>query len=628
MLTDTSGEGEMPLVTANGLSKYYGGQDVFWDLSLQIGHQDRIALVGPNGEGKSTLLRIIADLEEPTAGQVHRKRGLRIGFLPQQAEMVGERTLWQEMDQTFAHLKRLEVELRRLEQRMALKGASLPRYGALLEQFEREGGYAYEARIRQVLGGLGFSEGDFHRPLNQLSGGESTRALLAKLLLEDPELLILDEPTNHLDFQAIEWLENWLGRWDGSLVVVAHDRYFLDQVVERVWDLSFGQLEVYPGNYSAYVQLKEARAERRRQEYHAQQHLIARTEEFVRRYHAGQRSREARGRATRLARLERLERPRQHRTIHLTVQPSTRSGDLVLASQDMVVGYPGQRLFACPDLDLRREECAALLGPNGSGKTTFIRTFLGQMQPLSGEVWLGHHVQVGYLPQHQENLAPERTVLEEILSTRDLPLEGARTLLGSFLFSGDDVFKRIADLSGGERSRVALAKLTLRGANFLVLDEPTNHLDIVSREILTDVLTRFGGTILFVSHDRALADQLATQVWVIEGQELVVHRGNYSDYLAAGERQREEPEATRAQPGVARKATSSDGRAAQKRLERTAVLEQQITELEAQLEELEGHLNLASQARRVDELHRLGRQYELTQERLQELLDRWGQASS
>jgi ATP-binding cassette subfamily F protein 3 len=619
----------MPLVTAKGVSKYYGAQDVFWDLSFQIGHQDKIALVGPNGEGKSTLLRIIADLQEPTAGQVHRKRGLRIGFLPQEADLVGERTLRQEMEQTFARLQHMEAELHRLEQRMAQKGTSLPRYSALLEQFDREGGYAYEARIRQVLGGLGFSEGDFHRPLGQLSGGESTRAVLARLLLESPDLLILDEPTNHLDLQAIEWLGNWLGRWAGSLVVVAHDRYFLDQVVQRVWDLSFGQLELYPGNYSAYVQLKEERTERRRQEYHAQQKFIARTEEFIRRYQAGQRSKEARGRATRLARLERLERPRQHRTIHLAIQPRTRSGALVLASQNLVVGYPGQRLFTCPDLDLRRGECAALLGPNGSGKTTFIRTFLGQMQPLSGEIWLGHNVQVGYLPQHQENLTPERTVLEEILSVEELPLEGARTLLGSFLFSGDDVFKRIGELSGGERSRVALAKLTLRGANYLVLDEPANHLDIISREILTDVLTRYGGTILFVSHDRALADQLATQVWVIEGQALVVYRGNYSDYLAASEMRREQQGTASAQTTILRKATSSsDEKETQKRLHQTAALEQQITELESQLEDLEKQLNLASQARQIEELHRLGHRYELTQEQLQELLAKWGQASS
>ncbi len=619
----------MPLVTAEGLAKYYGAQDVFWDISLQIGHGDKIALVGPNGEGKSTLLRIIAGLEEPTAGRVHRKRGLRIGFLPQQAELAGKGTLWQEMEGVFVHLQRMEAELRDLEQRMAREGAPLSRYSALLEQFEREGGYAYEARIRQVLGGLGFSEEDFHRLLNQLSGGEGTRALLARLLLEEPDLLLLDEPTNHLDLQAIEWLENWLSNWPGSLVVVVHDRYFLNRVVDQVWDLSFGQLETYPGNYSSYVKLKAERMERRQREYEAQQEFIARTEEFIRRYRAGQRSKEARGRATRLARLERLERPRQHRTIHLAIQPSTRSGDLVLASQDLTVGYPGYPLFTCSNLYLRRGECATLLGPNGSGKTTFLCTFLGQVQPLAGRVWLGHNVQVGYLPQRQEGLALEKTVLEEILDVKDLPLEKARTFLGSFLFSEDDVFKHIVELSGGERSRVALAKLTLQGANFLVLDEPTNHLDIVSREILADVLARFRGTILFVSHDRSLVDQLATQVWIIEGQELVIHRGNYSDYLAIREAQQVEEEPV---PGP-RKAAGEDTESEKefqeaRRAQQVAVLEQQIAELEARLGKLERELNLASQVRQIEELHRLGREYEATQGRLQELVEEWAEVEA
>jgi ATP-binding cassette subfamily F protein 3 len=617
----------MPLVTAKSLAKYYGAQDIFWDISLQIGHRDKIALVGPNGEGKSTLLRIIAGLEEPTAGQVHRTRRMRIGYLPQQAELAGERTLWQEMKQTFARLQDMEAELRRLEQRMTQEGSALPRYSALLEQFERDGGYAYEARIRQVLAGLGFGEEDFERPLAQFSGGEGTRALLARLLLESPDLLLLDEPTNHLDLQAIEWLENWLSNWLGSLVVVAHDHYFLDRVVHRVWDLSFGQLEAYPGNYSAYVQLRQERLERRRREYTVQQEFISRTEDFIRRYHAGQRSKEARGRATRLARLERLERPQQHKVIHLAIEPAMRSGDLVLAAQDLAVGYRDRLLFACPDLDLRRGDCAALLGPNGSGKTTFLRTFLEETQPLSGQIWLGHGVNVGYLPQRHESLDLESTVLDEILATRDLPLERARTLLGSFLFTGDDVFKRVGDLSGGERSRVALAKLTLQGANFLVLDEPTNHLDIISREVLIDVLARFGGTILFVSHDRTLIDRLATQVWVIQGQELVVYRGNYSDYLAARQEENGEEEATIRKPTLPRQDASHSGQeGAQEHRQHTAALEERIAGLEAQLGELEESLNLASQGRKIDELHRLGREYEVAQEELQELLEEWTRA--
>jgi ATP-binding cassette subfamily F protein 3 len=619
----------MPLVTANGLAKYYGAQDIFWDLSLQIGDTDKIALVGPNGEGKSTLLRIISGLEEASAGEIHRKRGLRIGYLPQQAKLGGRRTLWQQMEDTFTRLRRMETELRSLERRMTQQGTPVAGYSSLLERFEREGGYAYEARIRQVLAGLGFQQDDFHRPSCQLSGGESTRAFLARLLLEAPDLLLLDEPTNHLDIQAIEWLENWLSGWPSSLVVVAHDRYFLDRVVGQVWDMSFGGLEAYPGNYSDYVQIREHRTRRRLLEYDAQQTFIARTQEFVRRYGAGQRSREARGRATRLARLERLERPRRHRTIHLGIQPSTRSGEQVLASHDLRVGYPGNDLFTCPDLDLRRGESVALLGPNGSGKTTLVRTLLGDMRPLSGDAWLGHNVKVGYLPQHQEDLAPDSTVLEETLSVKELPLEEARTFLGRFLFSGEDVFKRIGDLSGGERSRVALAKLTLRGANFLVLDEPTNHLDIVSREILTDVLARFTGTILFVSHDRALVDRLATQVWVIEERELVARRGNYSDYAEAVRVALVQEVSVSAEPTSSiRDRPRTAERQDRKRLQRAEALEEQIVQVEAQLGDLEVQLNQASQAQLVEDLHRLGQEYELKQGQLQELLDAWGQVST
>lgn len=616
----------MPLLTAENLAKYYGAQDVFGDISLQINYGDKIALVGPNGEGKSTLLRIIAGLEEPTAGQIHRKRGLNIGFLPQQSELAGERTLWQEMKQVFSHLQAMEVNLRRLERQMAQEGAPLTRYSALLEEFERQGGYVYNARIHQVLAGLGFKEGSFEQSLNQLSGGESTRALLARLLLKNPDLLLLDEPTNHLDFKAIEWLESWLRDWSGSLIVVAHDRYFLDRVVNQVWDLSFGELEVYRGNYSTYVELRDARRERRLKEYEAQQKHIASTEDFIRRYHAGQRSKEARGRATRLARLERLDEPRRHKAFHLSIQPSTRSGELVLASQDLTIGYLGRSLFTCPDLELRRGECAALLGPNGSGKTTFLRTFMGRVEPLAGRIWLGHNVIGGYLTQDQEGLDSESAILDEILRVKDLRLQRARTFLGGFLFSGNDVFKRISALSGGERSRVALAKLTLQGANFLVLDEPTNHLDIVSREILIDVLARFQGTILFVSHDRSLVDHLSTQVWVIEGPELSVHRGNYSDYLAAREVEKKEEEPMPVQPVTSRRPTSTGGDRKGQHLPQVKVLEQQIAELENRLSELEQELNSASQARLVEDLHRLGREYETTQQRLQKLLEEWARA--
>ena len=623
----------MSIVTANKLAKSYGAQDVFWDVSLRIARGDRIALVGPNGTGKTTLLRIIAGLDAPTAGRVHRARNLRIGYLPQEADLPGQCTLYEEMLTVFADLRAQQAELRRLEHQMAdpaQREAALKRYGEALHAFELAGGYRYESEIRMVLAGLGFSEEEQHQPLSILSGGQKTRALLAKLLLSQPDLLLLDEPTNHLDLAATQWLEEYLVNWKGSLVVVAHDRYFLDKVAERVWELSFGRLEDYPGNYSRYSTLRAERLERRLAEYEAQQKYIEKTEDFIRRYKAGQRTREARGRQKKLDRLPRLERPREAKKISLSIKTDLRGGDLVLTTEHLAVGYqPGEALFTCPDLCLRRGERAALLGPNGSGKTTFLKTVIGQVSPLDGLVQIGHNVKFGYLAQAHEDLDKENTILDEILEVHNLPLVKARGFLGRFLFSGDDVFKLIGDLSGGERSRVALAKLTLAGANFLLLDEPTIHLDIASREILEEVLSDFEGTILLVSHDRYLINALATQVWVIEGGELRVYDGNYSDY----EEQRSKEQGARGKKqekrGKKREARSQrQGAGGKKREARAKELEEEIAALEAQLAALSEELVAASAAQDVKSLRELGSEYQRVDEELQRLLTQWAEAGA
>ena len=623
----------MSIVTANKLAKSYGAQDVFWDVSLRIARGDRIALVGPNGTGKTTLLRIIAGLETPTAGRVYRARNQRIGYLPQEADLPGQCTLYEEMLTVFADLRAQQAELRRLEHQMAdpaQREAALKRYGEALHAFELAGGYRYESEIRMVLAGLGFSEEEQHQPLSILSGGQKTRALLAKLLLSQPDLLLLDEPTNHLDLAATQWLEEYLVNWKGSLVVVAHDRYFLDKVAERVWELSFGRLEDYPGNYSRYSTLRAERLERRLAEYEAQQKYIEKTEDFIRRYKAGQRTREARGRQKKLDRLPRLERPREAKKISLSIKTDLRGGDLVLTTEHLAVGYqPGEALFTCPDLCLRRGERAALLGPNGSGKTTFLKTVIGQVSPLDGLVQIGHNVKFGYLAQAHEDLDKENTILDEILEVRNLPLVKARGFLGRFLFSGDDVFKLIGDLSGGERSRVALAKLTLAGANFLLLDEPTIHLDIASREILEEVLSDFEGTILLVSHDRYLINALATQVWVIEDGELRVYDGNYSDY----EEQRSKEQGARGKKqekrGKKREARSQrQGAGGKKREARAKELEEEIAALEAQLAALSEELVAASAAQDVKSLRELGSEYQRVDEELQRLLTQWAEAGA
>jgi ATP-binding cassette subfamily F protein 3 len=515
--------------------------DVFEGVDVRVEAGDRIGLVGANGSGKTTLLRILAGVDAPTVGTVQRQRELTIGYLPQDPPLVGDSTLHEAMLEVFSALRAEGNALADLEHRLAEASRRnhsdyeplLEEYGHAQAAFEAAGGYEYELWIAQTLSGLGFSSDEFGKPLAYLSGGERTRALLAQLLLRRPALLLLDEPTNHLDLEAVEWLEETLLRWRGALVIVAHDRYFLDRVATRMWEMEFGGLVTYRGNYSHYVQQREARRERLLKEWEAQQEHVEKTEEFIRRNLAGQRTREAQGRRTRLERFfqeEAIERPREEKRIRLGLTTDIRSGDLVLAPKDLVVGYDAP-LFAAPDVEIRRGDRVALIGPNGAGKTTLLRTILGDVPALQGRIRFGASVQPGYLAQAQAGLDPEQSVLDAILDVQNLPLARARNYLAQFLFSGDDVFRPINTLSGGQRSRVALARLTLQGANFLLLDEPTNHLDIASQEILENVLRRFPGTVLLVSHDRYLVQALATHIWRVDGDELRAYEGNYTDYL-------------------------------------------------------------------------------------------------
>ena len=628
----------MSVLTASGLAMHYGDQDVFADVSVAVARGDRIALVGANGAGKTTLLRILAGLETPSQGQVQIARGLRIGYLPQQPELTGRARLYDETLGVFQELRAQQEELRRLEAAMAdpaTHQAALARYGDLQLRFELAGGYEYEQRTRRVLVSLGFSERDLAQPLALLSGGQRTRALLARLLLSAPDLLLLDEPTNHLDLAAMEWLEETLTSWPGSLIVVAHDRRFLDVVANRIWELSQGRLEAYPGNYSRYVALRAERQARRAQEYQAQQAHIARTEEFIRRNIAGQRAKEAKGRQKRLERLERLERPQEEKVLRLHLEPVERAGDTVIHTRNLVVGYDddapggGRRLFSSPDLHLRRGERAALLGPNGSGKTTFLRTLLGEIPPLHGQASLGYGVRVAYFAQAQERLRPERTVLEEILATKDLLVGQARNFLGRFLFSGDDVFKPIAKLSGGERARVALARLTLEGANLLLLDEPTNHLDIPSQEALQAVLERFGGPILFVTHDRWLVHALATQVWVVERERLQVYPHGYAEYLEARE-QAAARVAPPAAPRPTRPAPAAETRRRERarQAQRILALEEEIATLEARLQALQQEISQASLGQDLERVRALSAEYAAANDRLAERMQAWETASA
>jgi ATP-binding cassette subfamily F protein 3 len=626
----------MSILTASNLAKSYGPQDVFDGVSLEIPKGAKIALVGPNGSGKTTLLHILAGLESPIAGEVHRAKGLGIAYLPQQADFQGAGTLWEAMLEVFADLRAHAAELRRLEAAMADPASqeeALERYGRAQEAFELAGGYTYEQRIGQVLTGLGFAEDDLQRPMTQFSGGQKTRALLARLLLTEPDLLLLDEPTNHLDLAGIEWLEGYLNAWAGAVVVVAHDRAFLDAVVDRVWDLAWGGLTQYRGDYSAYAVQRAERQALQQAEYERQQQFIERTEEFIRRNMAGQRTRQAQGRQKRLERVERIERPRAYRPLSLDLGETQRSGDLVLGFYDLAVGYdPAAPLLTVDEFELRRGQCVALLGPNGSGKTTLLRTLLGEISPLAGRVRVGASVQVGYFAQGHADLDPEKTALETILDAREMAAGEARNLLGRYRFSGDDVFKHVGALSGGEQARVALAVLTLQGANVLILDEPTNHLDIPSQEVLQEALAEFGGTLLIVTHDRYLIRRLASRVWAIEGGQLWAFEEGYEAYQVWQERRRQQQRLQRAtspqrtERERERERQKAAQRAETRRLRRQTELEDTIHHLEAHKVRLEAQLAAASERQQVERVSELGTEYGRVEAELNELLAAWEDA--
>ncbi len=626
----------MSLLSANDLAKSYGAQDVLRAVSVAVPHQARTALVGPNGVGKTTLLRLLAGEETPDRGQVQRARNLRIGFLPQEArpsDLIAageEATLWEVGLGAFEGLRRQEAELARLEAEMAdprRTPEALARYGPLQETFEHAGGYLYPTRIRQVMSGLGFTAEDLARPFAHFSGGERTRAYLGRLILGDPDLLILDEPTNHLDLASVEWLEAWLRDWPGAALLVSHDRYFLDRTVDTVWDLTPEGIEIYHGGYTAYAAQRAERLRFQAAAYQAQQEHVAREQDYIRRNIAGQNTRQAKGRRKRLERMLRdqaIDRPAAEKSVRIRFGEGGRSGDQVLRTEGLVIGYrdPGVPLFCVPDVVLARGECAALIGPNGAGKTTFLRTLLREVPPLEGSVTLGASLQVGYFAQAHEGLLAERTVLEELMAAAPgmKPAE-ARGFLGRFLFSGDAIAKPVAVLSGGERGRLALAKLVAEGANFLLLDEPTTHLDIPSQEVLQESLAEFPGTILLVSHDRYLVSALASQVWVIEpeAQELGVFRGGYAELLESREQARA---ARESEPAPAKRPTPPRrSRARDDGVRRLEQVERRIAELESALAEVERAITLAGSD--VAKVRDLGTRYASLHAELELLLGEW-----
>ncbi len=642
----------MPIVSISQLGKSFGANRIFSGVKFQIEAGDRIGLVGPNGAGKSTLLNILAGCEQPDEGVVSIARNVRIGYLTQVNDFQPHHTLREELLSIFAQVQQWEQELHDLARQMALPEVQsdetlhadlLTRYAELQELYEHAEGYTYENRVEQVLDGLEFTREQRVNPVTHLSSGQQTRAALGKLLLQEPDLLLLDEPTNHLDLAVLEWLETYLAAWKGAMVIVAHDRYFLDKIVSRTIELAFERIEEYPGNYTKYLRLREERMERRLREYESQQAHIAHTEDFIRRYKAGQRSREARGRQKLLDRMERVERPQDLPELHLNFTPITESGLVVIATQKLAAGYDSGRLrgqpqsqakilVRVPDLELLRGDRVGLIGPNGVGKTTLLRTLVGELPPVSGQVQIGHNVRIGYYSQTHAGLNMERSIIDEIRQVSALSEEGARTFLGRFLFSRDDVFKAIGTLSGGERSRVALAKLTLQGSNLMILDEPTNHLDLQSRQLLEEVLSEFEGTLLFVSHDRYFIDRLATKVWAIEDGVLYPYLGNYTEYRIRKQRIAQNTPASKSIKNAekAKLVTVSSGKSAGKKgsKKKTRTVEDvecDIEKAEAHVRLLEEQLSQAALVADAEQLIQLSTDYEEVKARIDQLLEEWEQ---
>lgn len=625
----------MSLLTASDLSKSFGPDDIFEDIALEIPHRARIALVGPNGAGKTTLINLLAGIDMPTTGSVNTARNTRIGFLPQRPELRGSHTLWEEALGAFDSLRAMERELESLAARAADDPAALQRYGHLQEAFEESGGYSYEAEIRMVLVGLGFKVEQFSQSLAALSGGQRTRALLARLLLENPDLLILDEPTNHLDIEAVEWLERHLQGFKGAVLAVSHDRYFMDNFAGIIWELEYGELEVYRGNYSHYLVQRQERHERLLKEYEAQRAFLEKEMEYIRRNMAGQNTRQAKGRLRRLETMKKrgkvMSKPRgQRREMSLRLRAELRSGDQVIVTRGLTVGYPDLTLFDVPDLTLYRGETVALIGPNGAGKSTFLKTITGQLAPLAGEVRIGASVQVGYFAQAHELLDPTRTLIDEITAVQSMTPAEARSHLALYLFTGEDAFRKVSTLSGGERGRLSLAKLALMGANLLLLDEPTNHLDIDSQEVLQTVLANFGGTVILVTHDRYLVDALATQIWWAKKGELQVYESTYKEFLAERARQSESAQAaasasanSRHKPNAAPAAPRKHNLNPYQLKLRLEALEQEIDTLENKLKALEEALHTASAAGQADQVSALGLEYTETERQLDAAMETW-----
>ncbi len=620
----------MSLVQLNEAGLAFAGQTILSGATATIEEGDRIGLIGPNGSGKTTLMRIVSGALEPDTGGVARRKGLRCGFLEQEPALPSGSSVHDVALSAFDDLLKLEQRMRETEHAVAAaepdeRNALLHRLGESQHRFEHAGGYDHESRVGAVLMGVGFTEGEFARPVEVLSGGERSRLALARLLLRDADLLLLDEPTNHLDIDGLEWLEDFLNnRFTGTVVLVSHDRTFLDRTVGRIWEVEHARLTTYRGNYTKYAELKEQQELATERDYEKQQAFIRKEEEFYRRYHAAQRGREAKGRMKRLNRLERIERSQRRKEITMRFDVRRDPSALCFRIEDLARGYGDRVLFRDISMEIYRGERIGVIGPNGSGKTTLLRILLEQLEPDRGRVVRGRNVTCGLLPQQPPPGDEQRTVLDEVWERkRTLNEEEVRSVLGRFLFSGDDdVNKRLADLSGGERKRVALACLMVDQPNVLLLDEPTNHLDIGSREALEAAIASYPGTVLAVSHDRTFLNRMVDRLIVIEGEASSVFFGPYRDF-AEKRRAGKESQAVQKRAAPAEESKAGGGRARRLSKNRLASLESKIAELEREKERLEALLADPEVYGDPDRAARLPKEYNEVRERLEACYAQW-----
>lgn len=630
----------MIILQANKIERSFAGEVLFDNINLQVDERDRIALVGKNGAGKSTLLKILVGEEEPTSGEINKKKDISLSYLAQDSRFESENTIYDEMLHVFDDLRRTDKQLRQMELEMGEKsGEDLDKlmsdYDRLSENFRQAGGFTYEADIRAILNGFKFDESMWQMKIAELSGGQNTRLTLAKMLLEKPNLLVLDEPTNHLDIETISWLENYLVNYSGALIIVSHDRYFLDKVATITLDLTKYSLDRYVGNYSRFVELKEQKLATEAKNYEKQQKEIAALEDFVNRNLVrASTTKRAQSRRKQLEKMERLDKPEAgKKAANMTFQSEKTSGNVVLTVENTAIGYDGEVLSQPINLDLRKMNAVAIVGPNGIGKSTFIKSIVDQIPFIKGEKRFGANVEVGYYDQTQSKLTPSNTVLDELWNDFKLtPEVEIRNRLGAFLFSGDDVKKSVGMLSGGEKARLLLAKLSMENNNFLILDEPTNHLDIDSKEVLENALIDFDGTLLFVSHDRYFINRVATHVLELSENGSTLYLGDYDYYVekkATAEMSQTEEASTSNQ---AKEASPVNDYQAQKESQKEVrKLMRQIESLEAEIEELESQSQAISEqmleTNDADKLMELQAELDKISHRQEEAMLEWEELS-